>query len=100
MKDAYLQLQVDDESKELLTINTHKGLFRYNRLLFGTASSPPIFQHSIKQIGNGNSGVCVCFDDMIITGPTTETHVETLDKCTVPSKTNGLAECFVQILKR
>ena len=29
--DAFLQLEVDEDSKELLTINTHKGLFRYNR---------------------------------------------------------------------
>ena len=30
--DAFLQLEVDEDSKKLLTINTHKGLFRFNRL--------------------------------------------------------------------
>ena len=29
MSQAYLQLTLDDQSKELLTINTHKGLFAY-----------------------------------------------------------------------
>ena len=29
---AYLQLPIDDDSKDLLVINTHKGLFWYNYL--------------------------------------------------------------------
>lgn len=32
MSQAYQQLQLDDESKRYTTINTHKGLFQYNRL--------------------------------------------------------------------
>ena len=32
LSQAYLQIPLDDSSKELVTINTHKGLFRYNRL--------------------------------------------------------------------
>ena len=42
--DTFLQLEVDEDSKELLTINTHKGLFRYNRLPFGVKTAPSIFQ--------------------------------------------------------
>ena len=30
--DAYLQVEVDPGCKEFLTINTHRGLFQYNRL--------------------------------------------------------------------
>ena len=43
MSQAYLQLALDDQAKELLTINTHKGLFAYNRLPFGVSSAPGIF---------------------------------------------------------
>ena len=32
MSQAYQQLQLDHESKRYTTINTHKGLFQYNRL--------------------------------------------------------------------
>ena len=32
MSNAYLQLPLSDQSKQLVTINTHKGLFQYNRL--------------------------------------------------------------------
>ena len=42
MSQAYLQLTVEDQAKELLTINTHKGLFVYNRLPFGVLSAPGI----------------------------------------------------------
>uniref|UniRef100_A0A5S6QRB2 Reverse transcriptase domain-containing protein n=1 Tax=Trichuris muris TaxID=70415 RepID=A0A5S6QRB2_TRIMR len=42
--DAYLQIEVDERSKELLTINTHRGLYRYNRLPFGVKSALGIFQ--------------------------------------------------------
>ncbi|XP_055622467.1 uncharacterized protein K02A2.6-like [Toxorhynchites rutilus septentrionalis] len=35
LSDAYLQVEVDDESKKLLTINTHRGLFRFSRLAPG-----------------------------------------------------------------
>ena len=32
MSQAYKQLQLDDQSTQYTTINTHKGLFQYNRL--------------------------------------------------------------------
>ena len=44
MSLAYLQVLVNDQSKELLTINIHIGLFTYNRLPFGVSSAPDIFQ--------------------------------------------------------
>lgn len=37
LRQAYLQLEVAEENKELLTINTHKGLYRCNRLMYGIA---------------------------------------------------------------
>ena len=35
LKNAYLQMEVEETSKQYLTINTHKGRFQYNRLPFG-----------------------------------------------------------------
>uniref|UniRef100_A0ABM0M1R3 Uncharacterized protein K02A2.6-like n=1 Tax=Saccoglossus kowalevskii TaxID=10224 RepID=A0ABM0M1R3_SACKO len=32
LHQAYHQMELDDESKKFLTINTSKGLYRYNRL--------------------------------------------------------------------
>ena len=41
---AYQQLKLNDESRQYVTINTHKGLFTYNRLPIGISSAPLIFQ--------------------------------------------------------
>ena len=50
MSQAYRQLKLDEDSKKYTTINTHKGLFQYNRLPFGVSSSPGIFQRAIENL--------------------------------------------------
>ena len=44
LSQAYQQLLLDQESTKYVAVNTHKGLYRYNRLPFGIASSTAIFQ--------------------------------------------------------
>ena len=46
LSHAYSQLPLDNKSKEYATVNTHKGLFRYNRLPYGISSAPAIFQRT------------------------------------------------------
>ena len=45
---AYQQLSLDTESRKLVTINTHKGLFQFTHLSFGVASALVVFQRTIK----------------------------------------------------
>ena len=80
LSQAYLQIPLDDSSKELVTINTHKGLFRYNRLPFGISSAPAIFQRCTENLLQGINGVCVYFDDILVTGSSSEDHLQNLDK--------------------
>ena len=70
--DAYLQIEVDEDSKNLLTINTHKGLFQFCRLPFGVKSAPAIFQQTMDTMLTGLPGVSAYIDDIIITGTTPE----------------------------
>ena len=72
MSQAYLQLTLDDQAKELLTINTHEGLFAYNRLPFGVLSTPGIFQHTMESFLSGIPNVLVYLDDILATGHTQE----------------------------
>ena len=37
LKHAYQQVVLDEETKQLVTINTHKGLYRVNRLPLGVS---------------------------------------------------------------
>jgi len=48
--NAYHQLPVDEASKQFLVINTHRGLYRYNVLSQGIASSPAIFQEFMDKL--------------------------------------------------
>lgn len=70
---------MEEKSKAYLTINTHKGLYRYNRLLYGVASAPSIWQRTMDQILQGLPGVHCILDDMIVTGKTDKEHLRNLD---------------------
>ena len=78
MSQAYQQILVEEESKKLLVINTHRGLFRYNRLPFGVSSAPGIFQRTMETLLQGIPHVVVYIDDILITGPTDEAHLQAL----------------------
>ncbi|XP_044760384.1 uncharacterized protein K02A2.6-like [Coccinella septempunctata] len=80
LSQAYQQICVDDESKELLTISTHKGLFRYNRLTYGVASAPAKFQKIMESLLSGIEGVEIFLDDILVTGPNDEKHLSRLEK--------------------
>ena len=59
MSQAYQQLVLDKESRKYVVINTHRGLFRYNRLPFGVSSAPGIFQRTMENLLQGIPGVVV-----------------------------------------
>ena len=76
---AYHQMEVTEASRKFLTINTHKGLFQYNRLVFGISSCPAIWQRAMDQVLQGIPGVQCILDDMIVSGKTDGEHLENLD---------------------
>ncbi len=77
LANAYFQLPLNQESKQYVTINTHKGLFQYNRLPFGVTSAPVIFQRHIESVLSGLDGLCVNVDDILLIGHTLESHMHT-----------------------
>ena len=78
MRDAYLQIELDDKTKQLLVINTHKDLYRYNRLCFGPSPAPATFQKLVDNLVVGIPGVAAYLDDVIVTGQTKAEHLENL----------------------
>ena len=80
LTNAYQQMRLDDASKAYTTINTHKGLFEYNRLPFGVASAPAMFQRAMECVLQGIDHTVVYVDDILVTGASIEEHLHTLDK--------------------
>lgn len=77
---AYLQIALDEEFKQYVVINTYKGLYQYNRLLFGIHSAPAIFQCTIESILRGIPHVSVYIGDILVTGSMEAEHLQTLDR--------------------
>lgn len=66
LTQAYNQLPLDNEAKKLTVINTHKGLFCFNRLPFGISSAPAIFQRHMDSLFKDLPGVQAYLDDIIV----------------------------------
>ena len=73
-----LQVEVEEESRKLLTVNTHRGLFQYNRLPPGVKSAPGAFQRIIDSMVAGIPGVKPYLDDILVSGKTQAEHDQRL----------------------
>ena len=74
MAHAYQQIIIDDDSKQYLTIKTHRGLFVYNRMAFGVSSASAIFQRVIENLLPGIPHTVVYLDVILVTGVSEEDH--------------------------
>ena len=90
LSHAYLQLELEEESQELVTINTHKGLYKYTRLPFGVASAPAIFQRTMEATLQGLPMVCVYLDDILVSGKTEQEHLANLHEVLTRLESAGL----------
>ncbi|XP_011859723.1 PREDICTED: uncharacterized protein LOC105557164 [Vollenhovia emeryi] len=78
LQNAYLQLEVSKEDCELLTLNTHRGLYKCKRLMYGIASAPAIWQRTIEMILHDIPGVVVYLDDIRIGSKSKQEHWQKL----------------------
>ena len=90
LRQAYHQLEMEEDYKKYLTINTHMGLFQYNRLVFGITSAPAIWQRTIDKVLEGTSGTSCILDDMFITGWIDEEHLANLEEVLCRLQVHGL----------
>lgn len=90
LKQAYQQMEVTEESKEFLTINTHKGLYQMNRLAFGVASAPAIFQSAMDTVLQGIPGTLCYIDDILITSEDEAQHIVLLRQVLKRLEDHGL----------
>lgn len=71
------------------TVNTHKGLYAYQRLTYCIASAPAIFQSTMDQILQGMNKVHCRVDDILIR---TEPHenLQVLDEALTRLEKHGI----------
>ncbi|XP_024880616.1 uncharacterized protein K02A2.6-like [Temnothorax curvispinosus] len=75
---AYMQEPIDVESRKYLTIATHAGLFRYTKMMEGTALAPGEFVQIMEECLQGIPNTIAYMDNIYVTGKTTEEHFENL----------------------
>lgn len=90
LSQAFQQIGLDEESKMLLTISTHLGLFKFNRLAFGVACASAKFQKIMDALFNGVEGCAVFQDDILVTGKDKTTHLQNLKKVLSILQNSGL----------
>ena len=83
---AYQQIPLEETSKQYVTINTHKGFYQYNRLPFGAAAAPSIFQRTLESLLQGISNVSIYLHDILVMGISEAEQLDTLDQVSLALK--------------
>ncbi|XP_045463872.1 uncharacterized protein K02A2.6-like [Harmonia axyridis] len=77
---AYNQLELEENTKNLLAWSTHKGIYKVNRLPFGTKPACSIFQKIVEKVLQGVNGTVIFLDDIVVTGKNREEHMKNLEE--------------------
>jgi hypothetical protein len=72
--DAYLQVELDDDSKRFCNINTHRGVYEYQCLPFGVKSAPGIFQAIMDKMLAGLPFATAYLDDIVVVSRSQDDH--------------------------
>jgi hypothetical protein len=76
LKDAYLQVLLDEKSKELTAIVTHDGLFEFTRMIQGLKTAPATFHRIIDDAFKDIIKICLApyFDDLTVHSKSINDH--------------------------
>ena len=75
---GFHQIELKEESRHITTFATHRGLYRYKRLMFGITSAPEKYQKIVKDVLRDCKGVANIADDLIVHGCGIEEHDKNL----------------------
>ncbi|CAC5358384.1 unnamed protein product [Mytilus coruscus] len=79
IKLAYHQIELTPESRQITAFMTHKGIYRYKRLIFGINCAPEMYNKVMSQVFQGLEGVRNIFDDVVVYGSTSNEHNDRLN---------------------
>lgn len=103
IKDAFHQVELHPDSRQITTFITSKGLYRYKRLMFGISCAPEIFQKVLERMLLGCDGVLNFIDDILVYGKDLEEHDRRLEKVMQVLKENNVVlrddKCLYRVNK-
>ena len=103
LKWGFHQVELEEESREITTFVTHRGLYRYKRLMFGISSAPEKYQRIISDVIRGCKGVANIADDLIVHGKDAGEHDKNLHAVLQRLRERGLtlngAKCQFRLHK-
>lgn len=74
IKQAFHQVELNENCRDITTFVTNWGLYRYKRLLFGVNCAPELFQNLMESILASCRNTVVFIDDIMIFGSSEEEH--------------------------
>ena len=84
-------------------MSTHQGVLLQNVLPFGISSAPGYFQKIMDEMLCDLPGVAIYLDDILVSGPTFQKHLENLQRLLERLKSKGLrfrkSKCLFRNLK-
>ena len=90
LKWGFHQVELDEDSRDITTFVTHRGLYRYRRLMFGITSAPEKYQKIISDVLAGCKGVANIADDLVVYGADLWEHDANLHKVLTRLREKGL----------
>ena len=101
IKKAYNNLLIREEDRVLTTLNTHKGLYQWNRLPYGISSASAIFQSVMDDTLLGVPMTCCRIDDILVSGRDDAEHLINLNNVITRLEKRGFKckiekTCFMQ----
>ncbi|GBN38205.1 Transposon Ty3-G Gag-Pol polyprotein [Araneus ventricosus] len=80
LKDGFWHVPLDEVSSEICTFNAPFGRYKFNKMPFGIASAPEIFQKRNQKLFGDIEGVEIYFDDIIVAGNDEASHDAIMSK--------------------
>ena len=78
---GFHQIQLKEDCRYITTFVTHRGIYRYRRLMFGVSSAPEKYQQIIRDtLAQCGVGVANIADDIVVYGSNVDEHDARLRK--------------------
>ncbi|KAG6440823.1 hypothetical protein O3G_MSEX001465 [Manduca sexta] len=74
IKDAFHQVEISEDSRDITTFITGQGIYRYKRLMFGISCAPEHFQKILERVLLPCEGVVNFIDDIVVYGEDDTEH--------------------------